>query len=102
MIFSSKLLGSFLYQQSPLFSSTNTTERQRQAVTTVKIYNPGLDRLGTTHFWPFATIVWVWFEQSIKSNDATIWGVFHRPNITHDRCGVAQTSASQLDGREAG
>jgi len=48
MIFSSKLLGSFSLS-SPLFSSTYTTDRQRQAVVTVKIYNPHLDPLGVTH-----------------------------------------------------
>jgi len=59
MIFSSKLLTSFLYQQSPVLSSTYPTDRQRQAVVTVKICNPGSDCLGETHFRPFATLVWV-------------------------------------------
>jgi len=30
--------------------STYTIDRQRQAVVTLKIYTPGLDRLGATHF----------------------------------------------------
>ena len=33
------------------------TERYRQV--TLKIHNSVLDRLGATHFWPFATFVWV-------------------------------------------
>jgi len=33
--------------------------KHRQAVVALKTHNPGLDRISSTHFWPFATLVWV-------------------------------------------
>jgi len=47
MIFSSKLLS--LFSMSAIYSFLKYL-CYRQAKTTVKIYNPGLDRLGATHF----------------------------------------------------
>jgi len=49
MIFSSKVLSSL--SLSAIYSFLKYLHyRQKQAVVTVKIYNPGLDRLGATHF----------------------------------------------------
>jgi len=51
MIFCSKLLSSFsLSATYSLLKHLHYTGRERQAVVTVKIYNPGLDRIGVTHF----------------------------------------------------
>ena len=44
MMFGSKLLGSFL------ISAIYSTLKQRQAVVTLTVYNPDLDRLGTIYF----------------------------------------------------
>jgi len=35
---------------NPLFSQVITLQIKKQAVATLKIYNPGLDRLSATHF----------------------------------------------------
>jgi len=40
----------FVCNFSNLLLSTYATNRQRQAMVTLKIYNPDLDRLGATHF----------------------------------------------------
>jgi len=50
MIFSSKLPSPFSLSAINSFLNIFATDRQRQAVVTLKIYNPGLDRLGATHF----------------------------------------------------
>ena len=49
MIFGTTLLSSF----SMSAISTRTTHRHREAVVALNIYNPGLDRLRATFFWPF-------------------------------------------------
>ena len=48
MIFGSKLLGSFL--MAAIYSFVKYYATDRQAVTTLKMYNSGFDRLYATHF----------------------------------------------------
>jgi len=57
VIFSSTLLSSF--SLSEIYSFLKYLHyRQRQAVVTVKIYNPGLDCLGATHFLTLCDPCW--------------------------------------------
>ena len=61
--FGEHLVIKFVFNISDLhFSHVPTLQKDtsnRLAVVTLKIHNSGLDRVGMTFFWPFATLVWV-------------------------------------------